>query len=609
MYTTEEIDEIFAEKRPLIKKGFSKNERHPPEYTEVYRKTVDLYEKIRPHAEDEYFPEKLFARKAPNEKPEEFEYRKTIFKLIGGVTYPYWSRAEGVTGRIWNEKNYSIKYPIVEAEELQKYSPQDYFEREYPQYVSIEAQFKSVITPTKLSDANAYAVVDVLPSESETELPRPYVRLYGCYDVIGFEPGKWLLALTKEKSVVTVAGKKAQEGLVFRFYDQYAVYVIKQVGKKEDYKFSSAEPEYEYNLDRFYGDRLRGKPKNEKQSIYYESYFQAAVPSLNEAILDASNLQISKINSAFPERWEYVDPCDFGCDRGWIYDDGHYGDISHRHTCTGCGGTGLKNWSSPMSVIQVQAPNENRTTNPGTNVQLPPAGYVSKSSEVTGILEFMRGEIESRCVTAFQMLNIDVSNSDVKGSDTALGKMIDREELFSFMLTFSNEVFALMEFMINGCGKVRYGNNWKPVEIGYPQNFAIRSDSELTEEISNAKNSKLPGYIVNFLTKQYIGTRFNSQADVERINELVQRVDSIAMMDDIAIATRLSLGLLPKWKVILHDAINYFVEKAVRDNEGFWEKTPDEQENILVQYAKAAEAETTPSRVNVEDILKETAVE
>lgn len=610
------ILDIMDEKRPLLKQQFTreysrrgteKDKDKYPEYTPIYARTCELAEKIRPHSEDDYFPERMFFRKAPNEKPEEFEYRKQIFREIGGVTYPYWEKALNTIGRIWNEKNYTIKYPEISDAVLEKYPAQEYFEKQYPDYVAIEDQFKSVITPDKFSDPNSWSVLDIQEPIIQNEPLNPYARIYQADQLIGFHNKEWVLFLTTEKSVVEFNGKKDRSGLVLRYYDRECIFQVRQIGKKIDFTFEAIEI-YVHDLGELYADRLKGRPKREKEDIYFESYFMPAIASLNEVILDASNLQISKIVSAFPERWEYVDDCDAeGCEGGKVFTNSE--DRSIWRNCLSCQGTGRRNFSSPLSVMEVKAPKEGAPLQiQSDKLTMPPAGYIAKQAEVTPMLQFLREEIRESAVISFQMLNIDVSNAYVKGSDTALGKQIDREELFSFLLNVSTELFSLMEFMINGIGRLRYGNAWKPVQIGYPQNFAVRSDSELTEELKTAREANLPSTVLYALTTEYTGKRFNSQADMERLNEFIYKVDRLAVMSSIDIAQRLSTQTIAKWEAILHDSINYFIEQAVIEDPNFWQKDFEEQEKIIVEMAKEQEKQISTPKIDPEEIIAQTDI-
>lgn len=599
MITQEDVFAIVKEKAEIIKKAKASGKSDKmPEFTPIYHHTVDLYDRVRVHAVDGVFPYNLFKDKAPNEKPEEFEYRKRLYKAIGSITNPYWERAQSKLNRVWNEKNYVLEIKPIDAVEFEDFTPNNYFFKKYPEFGSLEAYFKSIVTVEKINDPNAWLAIDVMPVVRDTEPLKPYARIYNCKDIWGFERGHYLLVKTEEKSLVTWGNIKKKEGIVLRMYTPSGIYRIEQVGRKIDYKFAEPELVHEYNFEELAAWPLKGKPVTDDGQVYYQSYFQPAVATLNSALIDANTLQISKIVNSFPERWEYVDYCDaMGCEGGMVWDDQRI----NSHYCQSCGGSGKKNWSSPLSVIEVPVPKVDMPTSAKTeSIGIPPAGYINKQ-DATENLRFLREEVIQEIHDAFAMIHIDVSNSNAKGSDTALGKQIDREEQFAFLLQISSELFDLLYYSMEAMGIVRYGDAWQGVDIGYPQNFAIRGDQELTEEISNAKDSGIPDIAIQTLLRQYAGTRFNSQADVERVFDLTFKADRVLTSTPLEINSKVAMGLLSKEAAILHDSINFFIEKAERENADFWDRQDAEKIEILDNYAKQEAAKLTKVRMPIEE--------
>lgn len=611
MITPEEITLIVAEKAEILRKakgykGFLPGGYHHdkiPEFTPIYRKTVELYDRVRVHAVDGVFPENLFREKAPNEKAEEFEYRKRLYKAVGSITHPYWERAQSKLNRIWNEKNYTIEIPTIEGVEWEDFSASDYFNKDYPEFQSLEAYFKSIVTVQKIADPNAWLAIDVIPRETDTEPVKPVCKIWGCERIWGFESGKYLLVKTDEKSLVKVGNVNKKEGIVLRMYAADGIYRIEQVGRQLDFTFGEPEQVYEFtDFKDLQAWPLRGKPQTEDNLIYFQSYFQPAVASLNSAAIDGSTLQTSKIANVFMERWEMVDDCDSeGCSGGWIYDDEH----DTRHRCLSCGGTGKRNYSSPLSVQQIPLPKTAQILGPdGAQMPIPTAGYINKVGEVEN-LRFLREEIIQAIFDAFVMVNIDLSNSDAKGDETALGKQIDREELFAFILQISNELFDLLGFAGDAIGKIRYGEAWdKGITLGYPQNFAIRGDTELTAEINEAKKAGLPNVLQEALIKEFVQTRFNSQDKIENWTALIFKTDRLFSFSSLEIAAKLAGGTVAKWEAVLHDSISMFIDEAINENANFWELDLSAQKTILTDKAKATAAAITPARVNAEEIIR-----
>lgn len=599
--TIEEIAKIVAAKAELFKK-YANKEKELPEFTPIYRETVEMYDRIRVHSQADVFPERLFREKAPNQKEAEWAYQKRVFKAIGSITHPYWDKALGVINRIWNETNYSIRLPEIESTVFKKFPVEEYFNEKFPQYESIESFFKSVVTRKKIEDPNAWLAIDVLPVVDDTQLPSPFCKIWESKCVLDYIEDKHLLVKTHDKSMVRYATRMVKEGIVLRFYDQTGVYRIEQIGDKVDYKFGEPVLEYAWNFDRLPAWRLKGKPCEDDGHLIYQSYFYAAIPGLNTAIIDFSTSQLSKIINIFAERWEYVDDCDAeGCEGGWLWDEEH----ERKHACRECGGTGRRNKSSVANVVQVAVPKGDRPLDIDVaKMQIPPFGYVSKV-EATEQIKLLIEEQDTNISRAFAMLNIEISNSVAKGSDTALGKQIDREELMSFILQISNELFDLLGNAINALGIIRYGDAWTSVSLGPPQNFAIRSYEDLTIEIGEARKSNAPSIIIEQLTKSYIQARFNSQDDIGRETDLVFKVDRLWQFSVLDITQKVLAGLCAKWEAILHDSISQFIDELEDENKDFWSLDYAKQKELIIKKAKDKEAEIKPVLVDVRNIIED----
>lgn len=603
-----EIEKLVKEKAQLFKKHYSdKNLRTEkdklPEFTPIYRETVEMYERIRVHSQADVFPEKLFHEKAPNQVAAEWEYQKRVFKAIGSITHPYWDKALGVVNRIWNEKSYTIKLPEIDSTVYDQFPVDKYFNEDYPEYGSIEAYFKSVVTRKKIEDPNAWLIIDVKPVVSDTDPVKPYAKIWGSKRILDYKEDEHLLVKAYEHSEVKYGTRMVKEGIVLRFYDKTGIYRIEQTGIKVEFKFSAPVLEYSWNLDRLPGWRLKGKPCEDDGNLIYQSYFYAAIPALNTAIIDFSTAQLSKIINIFPERWEYVDDCDAeGCEGGRVWKE----DRSSWMGCSSCGGTGKRNKSSVANVYQVATPKGNMPLETDSGkMTIPPFGYVSKS-EATEQIKLLIEEQDTNISRAFAMMNIEVSNTHAKGGDTALGKQIDREELFSFLLQISNESFDLLQDTINAIGFIRYAlADWEGVKIGYPQNFAIRSDEALTIEIGEARKANAPSIVIEQLTKDYNQKRFNNLDDVQRESELIFKVDRLWPFTPIEITQKVLGGICSKWEAILHDSIATFIDELEAEKENFWELDFQEQKTLLVDKAKAKEMEIAPARVEVRNIIEE----
>ena len=593
----DKLDAIITDTAAVLKSQYSHKagSKNRLSFGAAYDRAVTMADRIEVHAKSDIFPEALFRSKAPNQSPEEWQYQKEVFKAIGSITHPYWDKALGVLNRIWNEKNYSLKWPEIETPIGEAFPPIEYFSSDYPHFGSIEAFFSQVVTRKKVEDPNSLLVLDI-PFQPDNELPKPTLSIYSSKDVLKYKEGYYALVKTSDKSMVKFGNQYKREGVVLHYIDDIGVYRIEQTGVLVEFTFSQPELIYTHNLGELPAWRLKGKPTEVDGKLIYESYFYPAIPSLNTAIIDFSTNQLSKIINTFPQPWRYVDDCDDCGGEGYNWE----GD--NKLTCGTCRGSGNRNQYSVTSVIEVKIPKKDLIAGDDTSaMQMPPGGYLDKAN-ATEQIQLLIGEIETNITRAFAMLNIDVSNSTAKGSETALGKQIDREELFSFLLQIASELFELMRVSSNAIGRVRYGDAWTGVSVGSPQSFAIRSDTDLTEELTNAKTAGIPEVAMQALLREYADTRFNSQEDVQEVFALTFAADRLVSMTQNDITQKMVMGVVAKWEVVLHDSITAFIselERAFEPTEeikSFWQLPTDEQVALLHDMAKAKTEEIAPPR-------------
>jgi len=185
-----------------------------------------------------------------------------------------------------------------------------------------------------------------------------------------------------------------------------------------------------------------------------------------------------------------------------------------------------------MGVHQLAMPTKTDETMKG--IQLPPFGWEAPKTE---IMTFLRDEIKSNINSSLSILGL-TSTENAQGSETALGKMVDREELFSTLIMISNQVFSLYEFTIRAIIDYRYGDDSLYPTINYPQTFAIRSESELTAELASAKTNGLPEPAYRQLLMEYMNRRFANNELSAKSTNLAFFADRLIMLQSIEIAQK-----------------------------------------------------------------------
>lgn len=600
-----EIQLIISETVAQLKKGVNKKER--PRFNPVYIKTVDLKERIEVHTDLDNVPKGMIKRRGPYEDDKQYEYRKNNWN---NITMPYFMKALGSLNRIMNPSNYSITFDSNQTEE------QEYFNKYIPVFGSIENYFEQVVLTQKIVDPNSLMVIkpaslpireEVVDGEQvfvfdDTKKIAPVPFIYGCEKVIHCREGVYAMIEIEEKSWVKNGNMTVKEGKIFEFYDTENIYRIKQVGVKREYEFTAPELYYPHNLGYLPCERLKGIPKKDEDLIYYQSYFIYAIPHLDVALFEYSNLDMSTVTQLFPQRVEYVDKCEYaGCDHGIIrmWDEENESEI--HNNCPSCHGSGVRQKVGPMMTKQHIAP-DRLTSDQDTQMPFPGLAYVAPDSAP---LTFVHNKFKQDVIDAFSFVNINVSNTDVKGSETALGKQIDREELFSFIMRISNEFYDLMGFCIKTIGMMRYGREFKMPIISPPTSFAIRSEQDLTAELIEGKKAGLPDIALRQIIRDLIAKRFSNQVNIEPIVSVVFLVDRFVTSNTIDLTAKLANGTAMKWEAVLHDSIYTIIDNALLTDPNFFTKDIMAQKDYIIAESKkiAAEIHTAnTATVKVEDI-------
>jgi hypothetical protein len=573
--TTEEIlpllDKIITEyKKYEVKKKSDKF--YIPDFYPTYQSCVEMEMRLRIHSDYDAFPEKLFREKAPNELPHEFNYRKNIYKPI---TVPYFHKAVNIAGRVWNRQNYEVRFEDASQER--------YFNEDYPRFGSLENYFQQIVGFMTLTDPNA--VLAIMPTDlqyfedgtfNDTIETTPVAHCFHSKRVWGWKEGDYAFLKADYGSEVEHGRTKTDDGLVFYIFDKNEIQIAKQIGKKGDYEFEIGLY-YRHNLGYLPCTRLGGISVQEHGDYYFQSFYTPAIPALDQAVCDFSTLQMSKFSHAFLQKWEYVDECD-KCNGSGQIEEALGFEEKVAIACSNCGGSGSKRMFGPMSVYQVQTPNR-FTTEVETKVNIPPAGFIELDPQ---ILDFLNKQVITNIQMAFELLSIDVMNNEkISGRETATGKAIDREELYSFLLRFANTIFADYEFAMDTIGRMRYGDAWKMPAVRYPQNFEMRTDAELTAEIKLA-----PTFSKAMLAQQYLDTRFPIQEEKSAIMKLSVQVDPFFNLETRDVLALVASGIAPKWKAIMHFELESLIKEALSENEEFLTLTLAEQKAVLIEMAK-----------------------
>lgn len=603
--TEQEIEAIFKPKIALIREYSGKTpgkykpgqdwdeekERNKiPPLNPIYRRTVEYRDMIKVHSDIDNKPRDLMRRRAPNEDDRQYLYRVRNFE---NVTMPSFMKALGKLNRIFNPSNFSVQWNKEQVEEKR------YFEEDIPIFTSLLSYFEEIVLVQKILDPNSLLVVRpyyIPTKESYDDQGKPILILddqalitsiacvIECDDVIDYKEGVYALIEIEEKSDVKVGDKTKKEGLIFEFYDKDNIWRIYQYGVKSDWKFTPPEIYYPHGLGYIPAWKLKGIPQQKDLDVLYQSYFIYAIPNLNIALYSHSNLDMSLITHMHPQKVEWVDRChEPGCNNGLIDLWNEEKGVNIQSPCKTCNGTGRLSKTGPMMTKQFIIPDAQQGDTDINSVPFPGVAFVGPNPNIP---EFVYKKYLQDVADSFMFLNMDLSNTEVKGSETALGKQIDREELFAMILRISNELFRLFSLTQKAMGEMRFGVSFINPIVSAPTSFSIRSEQDLLAELSEAKTSGVPDVALREILREYFSKRFSNQAHIEKITNLAFGIDRLITKDQLETNTMLASGTASKLEVVLHDSIFTFIENIIITDDAFWEKTYESQMEALWNMAQ-----------------------
>lgn len=586
---SEEIQDVIGILKECSYGKYSNGDRNHkiPKFNPVYEDTVKLKERIAVHSEFGKLPYDMIKKRGPFEDDAQYKYRVDNWS---SVTMPDYNEGLSQLNRIMNASNYSINWK-PDAQEFK-----EYFETKILSFRSIETFFEQIVLPTKINDPNALLVHKplYLPTKEvvengelavkfdDTKLLEIMPVIVPCDKVVRWYEGLLAIIILPEKSLVKEGNKLVKEGVIFEIYDQNNIYRVEQTGKRYEFTFSDPYTYYSHNLGYLPCERLKGFPVQKDVYTYYQSYYINAIPSLDSALYLNSNIDMSTINHMHPQRVEVVSKCpEMHCIEGWVTE--FIDDKESRRKCSVCNGSGTLSRVGPMMVKQhVLQTGISNDENPAA--PFPGVAYVTP--DPSG-LDFAFKKYQHDIDRAFKFLQVNKSNSNVKGTETALGKQIDRDALFTFLMRISNELFDLLSFSYKCIGEMRWSKDkFQAPEVSPPTSFQIRSEFDLLEELTEAKKAGLPEIALREVIKQTMNKRFSSQEQLEKATNLIMAVDRFVTLNNIEIQSKVSAKLALPYEAVLHDSASAFIIDAVTQDDKFFAKDFTDQKNIIIEMAK-----------------------
>lgn len=573
--------------------NYAYNEVIFPEYWAGYNRAVNQYEGISVHFNRGKFPERAFRERAPNQTLAEEIYIRNNFK---SVTLSVAEDFINTLCRGTNPNNWTLEF----TEDGLKFK--EYIERQVPKFGSIEGFWSSLLPPIYLQDANGIIclrpdrlsyvtdendeviIEDGLATIDNSDI-RPMPFYFNSSNIVGQELHEWYLVNTAEKSVVKVGNTEERKGFVLELYDSDCIWRIVQVGNKKDYKYEISEY-YRHDLNFLPAWKLGGRPTySQENGLAYNSVFNSVVDILDDVLIDRSTLNLVKKKCVFPYRVVLGDICEFEhngskCDNGRIFslETGVFS------ACPNCNGFGVTSRVNAGGEMIIKPGNDLISGDSGLKGDM--IKYVSP--DVT-TLEFLREEIRTGLTNSRKQLHLRSSDREATGApDSATGVLDEQKALQAFLRPCVNDLFYLLDQMLTGVGKMRYGADFEEFHLNPPQDLDISTPSEYLAMIKEAREAGAPSIVIQQLMMQYLRCIEFTNDIIAKAFDLINQTDDLMVLTSDEVAINAAAGLYGKWQRYLHDSSVQLIYRLYNDNEDFFEQDFGTQQTQLIEAAKAA---------------------
>jgi hypothetical protein len=500
------------------------------------------------------FPSEIYKMRHPGLDDKEYQYIEEnwvnpVQKLVGDAIFE--------TQKIFSDGNYSIQ---TKNETI----------RDYIDNYEIMSFFKNIYWQNILLDSDSVLTYHIKYSEfiekrQGIELGNEYLPVHP-YIVTSEN----ILFKDKTTLVYKVKGDK-RNNFVALYYNEDNLLTY------EHYSYDNANEntqpilfwQFNNNLGKKYYRHADGLKIVNDNELEIKSYFSPSESILSTIIIDSVNVGVTKTRSTYPIPVIVGESCEGeGC-RGGVVDS--VKDGKHcTETCHVCKGTGSKNLFSPFNAVHVV-----RGSNAVEN-STPPAPHVYWVDPPQGALDSTRAEIRENRDIAFDYIGLKYSNTEVKGSETALGKMIDREKTYSTYKMYSQDIQMTMQWWFDGWVELMFPlEKDSEIEVFAFNNFRTTSTAEVNEIFTALQKDNAPQYILINLLREY----YNSIGEIEKFS-IVNKY-YLYKSDDMNIKKG-SLGYYDKIQIVISDNIMKWV-----DDEGVMDMSDDKLDKYLKNKAQS----------------------
>lgn len=499
---------------------------------------VKIYDKPKPklglslYYTDE-FPEEFFKLKHPNLSTEEFDYIKSNYI---NETKSVLSKPLEAIKRVFNADNYNINYIDEEIG--------NYFKE-----IDFENYFKNIYLENVIIDPDSYLTIYINPDKIEID-SNGEVKQNSRLPVKPYLVRSHNIILVSKDAFIFKVGGKAKYNFVILTKNSYSLYSLNGI-KDRDITY---EPIFVQTLsENIYWTQANGIKKLIDDKIVNCSYFDAALPKLQSITYNLIIRQCIEARHNFPQRWYLKQDCKT-CDGG-KKDFGWNEDKGCANECRECNGTGKEVRFSVLRDIEISL--RENSTDPENVIPTPPAGYITPPLEPS---RYLTERIKADIDTAFEFMGFKESESNVKGYETALGQMIQREMLYSYLVSRSQDIFPTVEWSANIIKSIRFSEKNGDITSSVNHSYNVISRSEAYVEFTELLKAGAPTFIIRDKLKEV----YEKKGELDKF-DIIDKY--YLYINNEATQMQVSMNLLSRYTATLSNNVIRWVEQGISESE------------------------------------------
>lgn len=458
-------------------KDVVENKRRHQDYVRVTELAEKYYALVTGDGLDE-----MLQRIVTRETDEMFEQRKKITKhiipsIISPAKLPYLKacRKQPIVKSIDYETKDNVDTKVNELNDYIKKYWGDKSLEEFLEWAFVDYMF---------IDPNAFIVTDFAPFDAEKEKAKPYPTVISSEQAIDYEiVNEQLQYLTINLKITYKEGDMEKEGDQFILMQGDLQFELIQVAKdmQSDNEIVEINANYyefiEYTpfLEEIPAHRIGYIKDYQTQGRTCLSLIDCAVPILEKTLKINSEMDLSCAMVAFPQRFAYVQACNYeSCNRGYLSDGS---------VCPECKGTGTrKHHGSTMDVVELPMPLSK-------DDMIPLSDLLFYNNPPIDLLKFQDEYCDKLKTVVFKtMFNSEIftRNDTVQ---TATEKTIEVDNMNDTLFPFLRKYSQLWREIVKDIAEMTELSKGIVLDHKFPFDLKFKSLSDLMNDLKIAKDS------------------------------------------------------------------------------------------------------------------------